>query len=299
MAATPDPLFDEDFLRRLEGLALLARQLVNSRQRAERRSVQRGASIEFAEYRPFGPGDDWRHIDWHAFARWRTLILKLYAEEQDLPVHLLLDATASMDFGAPKKFDHARRVAAGLAYIALCNHDRLGLVALDGAVPATLPPARGRQRFQEILRFLSERTAAASPASLEDAARRWLAARPARGMVVWVTDLWGSDAGDALRALDRLRYARHEVAVIHLADPSEADPGEPGEYRIEDRETGATRSVVVDASLRRAYRERYEAYLDEIARHCRRHQIALLRAETTEDIIALLTRSLREKGFVQ
>lgn len=295
----PDPLFDEDFLRRLESLALLARQLVNSRQRAERRSVQRGASIEFAEYRPFGPGDDWRHIDWHAYARWRTLVLKLYAEEQDLPVNLLLDATASMDFGAPKKFDHARRVAAGLAYIALCNHDRLGLATLDGAAPATLPPARGRSRFQEILRFLSDRAAAAAPASLEDAARRWLAARPARGMVVWITDLWGSDPGDALRALDRLRYARHEVAVVHLADPTEADPGDPGEYRIEDRETGAVRSVVVDESLRRAYRARYEAYLDEIAAHCRRHRIPLLRAETTEDIIALLTRSLREKGFVQ
>lgn len=299
MPDAADPLFDDDFLRRLEGLALLARQLVNSRQRAERRSVQRGASIEFAEYRPFGPGDDWRHIDWNAFARWRTLVLKLYAEEQDMPVHLLLDATASMDFGAPKKFDHARRVAAGLAYIALCNHDRLGLASLDGAAPVSLPPARGRSRFQEILRFLSERTATRSPVSLEEAARRWLAARPSRGMAVWITDLWGSDPGDALRALDRLRYARHELSVIHIADPTEGDPGEPGEYRLVDRETGAIRTVVVDASLRRSYRERYAAYLDEIDRHCRRHRIPLLRAETSEDVIALLTRSLREKGFVQ
>jgi len=299
MPAAPDPLFDEDFLRRLEGLALLARQLVSSRQRAERRSVQRGASIEFAGYRPFGPGDDWRHIDWNAYARWRTLVLKLYSEEQDLPVHLLLDATASMDFGAPRKFDHARRVAAGLAYIALCNHDRLGLVALDGGAPATLPPARGRQRFQEVLGFLSARTATTSPASLEEAARRWLAARPARGMAVWITDLWGSDPGDALKALDRLRYARHELSVIHIADPTEGDPGEAGEYRLVDRESGAVRTVVVDASLRRAYRERYAAYLDEIERHCRRHRIPLLRAETSEDVIGLLTRSLREKGFVQ
>jgi uncharacterized protein (DUF58 family) len=299
MPAAPDPLFDEDFLRRLEGLALLARQLVNSRQRAERRSVQRGASIEFAEYRPFGPGDDWRHIDWNAYARWRTLVLKLYSEEQDLPVHLLLDATASMDFGTPKKFDHARRVIAGLAYIALCNQDRLGLVSLDGASPATLPPGRGRSRFEEVLRFLSDRTATNTPASLEDAARRWIAARPHRGLAVWVTDLWGSDPGDAIRALDRLRYARHELAVIHIADPSEGDPGEPGEYRLTDRETGALRNVVVDESLRRAYRERYTAYLDEIGRHCRRHQIPLLKAETSEDVIALLTRSLREKGFVQ
>ena len=128
---------------------------MRSRQRSERRSVQRGASVEFAEYRPFVSGDDWRYIDWNAFARWRQLVLKLFVEEEDLHVHLLLDCTVSMDWGAPVKFDYARQLIAGLGL----HHARQsrscggrparrgrlsGLAAREG--PASLSPAPALSR---------------------------------------------------------------------------------------------------------------------------------------------------------
>jgi uncharacterized protein (DUF58 family) len=300
MKTSVSQLFDDAFLKSLEGLVLLARQLSRSRQMAERRSAHHGASVEFAEYRPFQSGDDWRHIDWHAFARWRTLVLKLYSEEQDLPVYLLCDSTASMDWGVPSKFDQARRIAAGLAYIGLDGQDRVGVTALGGKGKfSQLSPGRGKQRFHPILRHLSAMEASGKPDSLDLAVGRWLATRPQRGVAIWISDLWGSDSTDALNALNRIRYSGHEVSVIHVMDPSEAEAGDVGEFRLDDREGGEAMTVVVDQRLRRAYKERFEAYLAELARACRRHEIPYLPVNTDENVTEILTRSLRQKGFLQ
>mgnify|MGYP001314957751 FL=1 len=289
----PDALFDAELLRRFESLSLLARQLVRGRMRAERRSVQRGASVEFAEYRPFVEGDDWRYVDWHAFARWRQLVLKLFVEEEDLHVHLLLDCSASMDWGNPVKFDQARRILAGLAYIALANLDRAALVPLGAGDMRAWPPTRGRDRFFQMLRYLAACPVGSGPLSLETAVRSWIARQPRRGLVVWVGDLLGADSEDALRALDRLRHARHEIAVIQLLDPSEQRAAEPGEYEFEDCESGATRRVVVDAAAARAFRQRYEAYLESIDRYGKMHRIPILRATTEDAVGDVLTKTLR------
>jgi uncharacterized protein (DUF58 family) len=295
----PDTLFDAAFLGRLESLSLLARQLVRSRQRSDRRSVQRGASVEFAEYRPFVSGDDWRYIDWNAFARWRQLVLKLFVEEEDLHVHLLLDCTVSMDWGAPVKFDYARQLIAGLAYITLANLDRAAVVPLGAEDYQLWPPARGRHRFLQLLRYLARCPLADAPTRLEDAARRWVATQPRRGMAIWVGDLFGADLGDALRALDRLRYSRHEFAIIQIRDPAESEAGEPGEYEVEDCETGAVEKVIVDGGMARRYRERFAEYQESILRYCRAYQIPLLQVSTEVGVPELITRSLMAGGFVK
>lgn len=289
----PDELFDAALLRRYESLSLLARQLVRGRMRAERRSVQRGASVEFAEYRPFVEGDDWRYIDWNAFARWRQLMLKLFVEEEDLHVHLLLDCSASMDWGNPVKFDQARRVLAGLAYIALANLDRAALVPLGAPSVKSWPPSRGRERFLQMLKYLASCPVGEGAHVLEASVRKWVATRPRRGLVIWVGDLLGADAEDALRALDRLRHARHEVAVIHLLDAAEQAAPSPGEYELEDCETGATRRVVVDAATAKAFRARYEEYIDSVDRYAKRHHVPVLRATTAADIGDVLSKTLR------
>lgn len=295
-----DPLlFDQNFLSRLEGLALLARQLARSRQRADRRSSQRGASVEFAEYRSFQSGDDWRYIDWNAYARWRTLVLKLFTEELDLPVWLVLDGTESMRFGQPAKFDHARRLAAGLAYIALSSHDRVGLVALDREKPGIFPPARGKQNFPGMLSFLSRMETHIPQHSLETLLQHWLLTRPQRGMVIWISDLWGQNLHDAENAIHRLRYSRSEVSVIQVTDPTERDVGAVGEYQLQGMEGESPRTVVVDQQTRRRYRELYTTYQQQIQQTCRKYQVPLLHADTHTDCLEILTRALQEKGFVQ
>lgn len=297
-----DHLFDAGFLAQLESLSLLARKIVSGQMRAERRSSRFGSSIEFAEYRPFVSGDDWRHIDWNAFARWRQLVLKLFVEEEDLHVHLLLDCSASMDWGTPVKFDHARRAIAGLAYITLANLDRAAIVPLGADRYDLWRPSRGRHRFLQLLRYLALCPVSpreAEPRPLEDAVRRWIATQPRRGMVIWVSDLFGADLDDALRALDRLRYTRHDLAVIQMIDPGETEAGERGEYELADAETGALRKVIIDHRTRTEYRERFAAYQENIRAYCRRHQIALIQTDTRLAVPDLLMQSLLQGGFVK
>ena len=118
-------------------------------------------------------------------------------------------------------------------------------------------------------------------------------------MVVWVSDLFGADLGDALRALDRLRYSRHEIAVIQIRDPSEFEPGDRGEYEVEDCETGSVQKVIVDAGMARRYHERVAEYQASILRYCRTYRIPLLQASTEVGVPDLITRSLMAGGFVK
>lgn len=294
-----DALFDAAFLSRLESLSLLARKIQRGSQRAERRSVQRGASIEFAEYRQFVNGDDWRYIDWNAFARWRQLVMKLFVEEEDLQVHLLLDCSASMNWGKPVKFDYARQVVAGLSYLALANLDRASISPIGATAKVALPSGRGKHRFLHMLRYLAGCQTAPRPVRLEDEIRSWTAARPRRGFVVWVGDLWGADPQDAFKALDRLRHARHEVAVIQLRDPAEAEAGLPGEFELEDCETGEVKRVIVSPQMAREYRERFERYQEALRSYTRKHQVPLLAADTRLNPADLLQRALLAGGFVR
>lgn len=298
-ATASEELFDVAFLSRLESLSLLARKIQRGRLRAERRSIQRGASVEFAEYRPFVNGDDWRYIDWNAFARWRQLVMKLFVEEEDLHVHLLLDCSASMQWGAPLKFNYARKVVAGLAYMALANLDRASISPLGGTSVSPWPSGRGKHRFLQILRYLEGCSTAVRPVKLEEETRAWTATRPRRGLVVWVSDLWGSDPQDAFKALDRLRHARHEVAIIQVRDPAEAEAGLPGEYELEDCETGEIRKVIVSPQMAREYREKFESYQNALATYTRKHQLPLLAADTRLDPADLLQRALVAGGFVK
>jgi len=118
------PLFDDEFRKKLEYLSIISKRVFAGHFRAERRATRRGTGVEFADYRQYVPGDDFRHLDWKAYLRLNKLILRLFEEEEDLPIYFFIDASQSMTYGTPVKLDYARRVAAALAYIGLANLDR-------------------------------------------------------------------------------------------------------------------------------------------------------------------------------
>ena len=292
-------LFSADFLRQLEGLHLLARQISRGRMRAERRSVKRGSGLEFADYRLFIPGDDIRAIDWSVYARSRHLLMRLFEEEEDLHVHLLLDCTASMDWGEPSKFDQGRRLVAGLAYLALANLDRAGIAPVGPDSQPQWAPSRGRARFLGLLRYLESCNAQRGTCNLADATRRWLSGKPRRGLVLWVTDCWGETLEDSFLALDRLRYARHDIGVLQLRHSNEIDAGELGEFELEEVENDGRRTLIIDRAAAAAYREEVAAYEERLQEYCRRHGIAHLRVDAAEPAIEVLRRSLHKGGFIQ
>jgi len=265
--------------------------------RAERRSVKRGAGLEFADYRGLSPGDDIRSVDWHVYARSRHLLLKLFEEEEDLYVHLLLDCTASMRWGI--KFDRARQIIAGLSYLALANLDRAGIAPLGPVSQASWAPGRGRARFLRLLRYLENCATGGGAFSLSDGVGKWLAGRPRRGLVVWVTDCWGSSLDDAFAAMDRLRYARHDIGIIQIRHAEECDAGEPGEFELVEMESGDTRTLVIDQEMAAAYRRQVADYERRLEDYCQRRGLAHLRVEAREEPAAILRRTLFQGGFVR
>jgi uncharacterized protein (DUF58 family) len=292
MITDPEQLFDAATLRNYETAGLLARRLVRGRLRAERRSFTRGMSVEFAEYRPFVSGDDWRAIDWNAYARWRQLVLKLFVEEEDLHVHLMLDCSASMDWGTPSKFDQARRILAGLGYLSLANLDRAAFVPLGVAPGFRLAPRRGRGRFPELLAAIAACPAEGGATSLDEATRLWLRTSPRKGLVVLVGDLFGNSLGDARSAMDRIRHAGHEIGVIQILSPDEIEPPAPGEYELEDCETGMVRQVALDPVKAGQFRQRVKAFLDGFDTYTKKHAVSFLRVTNDKSVSDVLTSVL-------
>ena len=209
-----DQLFDPAFLKKLEMLTLDARQLFRGDTRGERRSTVHGASVEFADFRPYVQGDDFRRIDWNAFAKFESLMLRLFVEEQELAVHVLLDCSASMRYGDPDKFDYARKLAAGLAYIALANTDKVSFtpVAVDAENDTFLGQASGSMlgkagvvRLMETLGGLKANGTTDLNASLS----RFALGTQRAGLVIVISDFL-SDPGYE-EWIKRLRYGKHTM----------------------------------------------------------------------------------------
>src|SRR5688572_6624339 len=132
-------LLSTELLRRLEQFQLLAARRAKSSAKGERRSRARGQSVEFADYRNYVAGDDLRYLDWNLYGRLERLFLKLYEEERELPVRIFLDASESMTFGEPRKFDFARQIAAAVGYVALCGFDRVSVIPFPDRTSGTTP----------------------------------------------------------------------------------------------------------------------------------------------------------------
>jgi len=284
-AASGGLVFDDEFLRKLEQLELLARKIFRGLLRGEHTTSRRGRGLEFSDFRHYRPGDDFRHIDWNIYSRLDQLFLKLHASEDDVTLHLVLDASASMGFGEPSKFDHARRLAAALAYIALHHLDRVGVNTFSEGLGAALPPIKTRHHMARLLTFLGELPCAG--VTRFDSALRAFATRTRNpGLVILISDLLG--AGDIQDGIEALRHGGHDVVVIQLLAELEIDPPLDGALRIVDAETGDELEVTVDEDLRRLYQHRLEHHLQDVERFCRQRSVEYLRASTAiafEDVV--------------
>jgi uncharacterized protein (DUF58 family) len=284
-AADTERLFDEAFLRKLEQLELLARKIFRGLLRGERTTMRRGRGTEFSDFKHYGPGDDFRHIDWNIYSRLDQLFLKLHASEEELTLYLIVDTSASMAFGEPPKFDHARRLAAALGYVALNNLDRVAVSAFAEGLEATLPPLKARQHLPRLLAFLGGLHCSGGT-HLRAALRDFTSRARSPGLAILVSDLLGLDG--AQDAIDALRLAGHDAVVLHLLAESEIDPPLEGALRLVDAETGEELDVSVDQDLRKRYQVRLARELEELERYCRRRGIEYLRASTAipfEDVV--------------
>ena len=267
-------LLDPDFLRRLARLRILVRRRFAGTAGGARRSTRRGSSAEFADHRPYYPGDDVRRIDWNAYARLEELVLRLYVAEEDVTLYILVDTSASMGHGDPPKLEIAKRVAAALGYVALSGSERVAVAPFGGGLRPPMPPMRGKRRIGSMLRYL-DTLEAAGETDLGRAVDQFLARGPRPGVTILLSDLL--DPGGYQRPIDRLIGERHEPAVFHVLDAEELNPTPGGDLVLVDSERGLRVEVSLDARAVAAYRARVRSFVDGAEAHARRRGHAYVR----------------------
>jgi uncharacterized protein (DUF58 family) len=316
------PLLTPELLRRLEQFQLLAARRAKSSLKGERRSRARGQSVEFADYRSYVPGDDFRHLDWNLYARLDRLFLKLFEEERELPVRLFLDASESMTFGEPPKFDFARRLAAAIGYVALCGFDRVSVIPFPDAATrtadrtrpgshepaaagATSPVAdprqlaleralcnvRGKRSATQFFQHL-EALRAGGAAALNAALRRGALEARHAGVAIVLSDFLdpaGYEAG-----LNALIGRGFQVNCIQILAPEELSPNTFGDLRLVDSESGAVQEVTFGRFRMKAYQQTVQRFVQRLREHCTKRGIRFFLAPSDMDLEELLLKQLRK-----
>jgi uncharacterized protein (DUF58 family) len=287
-------LFDSEFLKKLEYLSLVSRRVFRGQLLAQRRTMQLGGGIEFADHREYTPGDDFRYLDWNVFARHDELLLKRFQEEEDLHVYILLDSSRSMAFGQPVKFDYARQVAAALAYIALADLDRVAVVAFAGDVIADFPLTRGKARILSLLKFLEKLEPQGTLTDLGRMARNFVHRGQRRGLAVVISDLFDPNGFEG--GLDLLRHHRYEPHVVQIYDRRDAQPDVKGDVELVDSETGAIQKVTITERNLRQYDRIFGEFLESVRKYCNTYGIGATRSMTDIPFDELLLRMMRAAG---
>lgn len=292
---TRQPLFDSAFLRKLDRLALTVRRPLSGEMQGERRSPRRGASVEFADFRPYVIGDDVRQIDWNLYARVERFFLKLFVAEEELTIHVLVDSSASMHWGEPNKSEYARRVAGAFGYVALSGLDRITLTAFGGVNYPQMPAVRGKRGALPLFDFLQKLPPGAG-GDLKALAHRYIQTARQPGPLLLCSDLMDPGWEEALKTLSSRPF---EITLVHVLAPQELRPDLDGDFRLIDAETGAMVEITADADLLRQYRRRLEAWQTQIETFCTGRNITYIPADTSVPVEEFILSELRRQGVTR
>ena len=298
-AFLPEPLdptvFDEGFLRQLDRLKVLMKQPVRGGLKGGRRSVKRGQSVEFADFRDYTLGDDLRQLDWNVYARLEKLFVKLFVEEEDVTITFLLDASPSMAYGRPDKLQFAKRATAALGYIGLASEDRIVVASLSGRAARRQVALRGSGRVFRLLSTLSAIHPAEGATDLAAAARHAAAMLSGRGVVVLISDLLDPAADRVIR---ELAATGSELIVLHTLSPDELDPQLEGDLRLVDSESGEGIDVTVDLATIDQYKARLAAWQESFADLCAKRRASYVPMSTDLPLADLVFAELRRRRVV-
>jgi len=289
-------LFDNATLSRVERMRLLPQRRLTNRSRGEHLAGKGGTSTEFHDYRDYAAGDDVRYVDWNIFARIQRPYLKLYRHEEELHVVVLVDASASMQFG--QKFLRARQLAAAFAIMGLMNVEKVSLHVCQhqGQAPLLLPPCTGRTSLRRVLEFLEDiPTGGNFP--IEAAVEEMLKTHRGRGVVVILSDFL--TFGDLERPLNLLFSAGLEVMALQLLAPEELRPEVAGDLRLVDSETGHTLDISSAGDLLGLYHEHLNGLQAQLALHCRQRSGRHLCVDADTPLETILFDLLRRKGWAR
>lgn len=303
------------WMSKLERMELVSRKIFRGRMKGERRSTRKGQSVEFADFRNYVPGDDLRFIDWNLFARLDRLYLKLFLEEEDLHVSVIIDDTPSMHFGSPSKLWTAAQIAASLGYIGLCRGDRVSISSFQSTKPQVF---RGRSNTSRMLSGLTEihdASHAAKPSAkslskpsdsqtdtkslmgLNAAMKAFCSRNTGKGIIVVVSDLMDKNGYEA--GLKMLLAKELDIFVIHLLSPEEISPTITGDLKLVDCEDGDSREVSISAPMLARYQKTLAGFITTARDFCQRRGIAYVSTRSDASVETLIEQYLRIRGLVR
>ena len=294
--AGQDELLDPAFMHRLEQLDIVSRKIFAGKMKGERKSKRKGESVEFADYRNYVVGDDLRFLDWNIYARLDRLFLKLFLEEEDLHVSILVDVSKSMDWGQPTKALYAKRVAAALAYVGLVNYDRVTVAAYNDRIVGELSGVRGRRLMHQIVEFLSEQHPGGA-SNLAASTRQFVIRHKPRGVLIVLSDFL--DKSGFERGVRYLVKRDLDVYVLQMLAPAEIDPDLAGDLRLVDVEDADVAEVTISRPLINRYKANLQAYCGALKDFCSRRDVSYLFASTEVPFDQLVLSYLRHRGLLR
>lgn len=291
----PDAILDATFLKKLEKLTLATRRPFSGEMKGEKRSLKRGSSIEFADYREYSLGDDLRYVDWNTAARLDKMFLKLFVEEEDLYLALLIDSSQSMNFGVPKKLHYAVRLAAALGYISLSNYDRVSVQTYADVLGRPMPTQRGRGGVLPFFNYL-QKVKSGGTTSFSTSLKRFASTVRYKGVAIVISDFFDPDWQVGMKALLARGY---QVAVLHVLAEDEIKPTLLGDLRIIDSESGEAKEMSVNPQLLARYQQTLNSFCAEVESFSHRYGIDYIRTSTALPFEDLVLKYMRQNGMIK
>lgn len=288
-------LLDPSFMARLDQLDIMSRKMLAGKLKGERRSKRRGQSVEFADYRNYSVGDDLRFIDWNIYARLDRIFLKLFLEEEDLAMYILVDVSKSCDYGEPNKAFYMKQVAAALGYIGLVNYNRVTLCGVADGVVADTGALRGRRRVSQMIDFLTK-LEPAGPSHMAEACRKFALQHRHKGICVVLSDFFVKEGFE-----NGLRYVaggKYDTFAIQCLSPQELEPDMQGDLKLRDMEDDDVAEVSMTPALVKRYKANLNAYCLSLKDYITRRGGTYLFTSTAVPFDTLVLNYLRERGLL-
>lgn len=289
-------LLTPEFMARLSALGVVSKKILAGKLRGERRSRKKGESLEFSDYRNYSQGDDLRRIDWSLYARLERLFLKLFMAEEDLSVYVIVDASASMDWGSVNKFDYARKVAAAVAYIGILNLDRVSLGVYAGGDEHILKDIRGKKQVMRLFDFLGK-IKPTGGTDLINACKRFTMRNRRPGVCLVISDFLDPEGFEG--PLKALVANRMDVFAVHVLAPEEVEPAMTGDFSLVDSETGERIDVTASRRLVENYQRVVRGFCSSLQQFCAARGVSYLFASTDLPFESLVLNYLRNVGLVR
>lgn len=291
----PASLLESGFMAQLDQLDVMSRKLLAGKMKGERRSKRRGQSVEFADFRNYVVGDDLRFIDWNIYARLDRLFLKLFLEEEDLSLYVLLDVSKSCDYGNPNKAYYMKQVAAALGYIGLVNYNRVTIAAMSDGIVGETGAMRGRRRVAQMIDFV-EKLTPNGPSHLAEACKKFALSHRQKGVCVVLSDFF--DKGGYENGLRYVAGGKYDLFCVQILSPQEIDPDLQGDLKLRDMEDDDMAEVSITQPLIKQYKANLNAYCLSLKDYITRRGGTYLFTSTAVPFSTLVLNYLRERGLL-